>query len=226
MSGVFISGTDTGCGKTRVGAALARAAVEAGQRVRILKPVETGCELKGGELLPADAVALARAAQDRRPTSELCPYRLALPAAPEAAARAEGVHIEPKRIEEAYRRAASEADLVLVEGPGGLRVPLCPELDMAGLAGLLDLPILLVARAALGTLNHTRLSLEAARTRGLRVLGVVVSYTSPDLAAAEQDNLALMLERLPVPWLGSLPHGAERLDVAGAAALRDTLAPS
>ena len=211
MSGLFLTGTDTGCGKTSVGVALALAARARGLRVRVLKPVETGCEERNGERVPADAIRLAAAADDRRELDRICPYRLRAAAAPEVAARQEGVAIDPVRIEKLYREAAAEAELVLVEGAGGLLVPLAPGLDMAGLARAVGWPLLLVARARLGTLNHTLLSLEAARTRGLHVVGVVVSQTTPELPAAERANLELLLARLPVPWLGELPFGAQRL---------------
>ena len=120
MKGLFVTGTDTGCGKTTVACAIARAAREAGLRVRVLKPVETGCV--GG--VPADATALGEAAGDERPLEELCPYRLALPAAPEIAARQERVEIDPDALQRAFASAADGADLVLVEGAGGLRVPI------------------------------------------------------------------------------------------------------
>jgi dethiobiotin synthetase len=207
VSAVFVTGTDTGCGKTAVACALARSMRAAGRRVRVLKPIETGCE-RG---VPADALALAEAAGDDAPLERLCPYRLALPAAPEVAARAEGVSIDVARIEAALALARSDADLVIVEGAGGLLVPVGAELDMAGLAELLGLPLVVAARAALGTINHTLLTLEAARARGLRVLGVAVSHTHPALAPADRRNLDLLLERLPVPFLGELPHGGKTL---------------
>jgi dethiobiotin synthetase len=212
MRAIFVSGTDTGCGKTAVATSLARAARERGLRVRVLKPVETGCASEGGDLVASDALKLARAAKDTRPLERICPYRFRMAAAPEIAARAERKAIDPERIDAAYQDAAARADLVLVEGAGGLLVPLAPGLDMAGLARRLGLPLLIVARAALGTLNHTKLSLEAARGRGLRVLGVLVSHTTPRLSAAERANLDLLLEQLSVPFLGELPFGCEKLD--------------
>jgi dethiobiotin synthetase len=216
LSGLFIAGTDTGVGKTAVGCALARAARERGLRVRVLKPIETGCAAGP----PADALALAAAAGDARPAAELCPYALALPAAPAAAAAAEGVAIELERIVTCYHGARRGADLVLVEGAGGLRVPIAARLDMAGLARALDLPVLVVARAALGTLNHTQLTLEAAERDGLRVLGVVVSHTAPELPAAERANLDLLPALLRAPFLGELPHAPAGSGSAGAAGLQ------
>jgi dethiobiotin synthetase len=207
MSAVFVSGTDTGCGKTAVACALARSVRAAGKRVRVLKPIETGCEAG----VPADALALAEAAADDGPVERLCPYRFALPAAPEVAARAEGAAIELAPIEAAFARACADADLVIVEGAGGLLVPISPRLDMAGLAGHLRLPVVVVARATLGTINHTLLTLEAARARDLRVLGVVVSHACAALSQADRRNLELLIERLPVPLIGELPFAGRQL---------------
>ncbi len=207
MSAVFVTGTDTGCGKTFVACALARSLRAAGRRVRVLKPIETGC-LDG---LPADARALAEAAGDDAPLERLCPYRFALPAAPEVAARAEGIAIDAARIEFALAAARKDADLVIVEGAGGLLVPIATGLDMAGLARRLRLPLLVASRATLGTINHTLLTLEAARARDLRVLGVVISHASAALSPADRSNLDLLLERLPVPLLAELPHGSRQL---------------
>jgi dethiobiotin synthetase len=221
VKAVFVTGTDTGCGKTAVGCALARSLRASGRRVRVLKPIETGCAP-----LPVDALALAEAAGDDAPLERLCPYRLPLPAAPEVAARAEGVKLELAPIRAALARARADADLVIVEGAGGLLVPIAPGLDMAGLAGALKLPVLVAARATLGTINHTRLTLEAAAARGLRVVGLVVSHTTPDLSPADRRNLDLLLEGLPVRFLGELGHGEAQLPRSfDAAAFLSSLVP-
>jgi dethiobiotin synthetase len=215
VKALFVSGTDTGCGKTQVACALARALRAAGRRVRVLKPVETGCSMRGGAPVPADALALAEAAGDDAPLDRLCPYRLELAAAPEVAARAEGIEIDPELIAHALAAARAAGDAVLVEGAGGLLVPVCADLDVAGLVAHLDLPLLLVARARLGTINHTLLTLEAAAARGLRVAGVVVSHGSAELSDGERRNLAALraqLARRKVAWLGELAHGAPSLE--------------
>jgi dethiobiotin synthetase len=211
VSGLFITGTDTGCGKTTVATLIARAARRAGRRVRVLKPIETGCEERDGELHPADALALAEAADDRRAVRAICPYRLRLPAAPDVAARHEGVTIDPEELDRAYSEAAEDCDLTLVEGAGGLLVPILPGLDMAGLAARFQLPLLVAARAALGTINHTWLTLEAAAARGLRVVAVAISHTTPELSPADRSNLERLLEDLPVPLLGELSYGGSHL---------------
>ena len=211
MRGLFVTGTDTGCGKTAVACALARGAVAQGLRVRVIKAVETGCSVEGGRVRAPDAEALARAARDPSPLSELCPYPLHLAAAPRVAAEREGVEIDAEWIEKLARAAGSAADAVLVEGAGGLLVPIGPDLDMAGLARRIGLPVLVVARATLGTINHTQLTLEAAERRGLCVAGVVVSHTTPSLPFAERANLALLARVLGPRLLAELPHGASAL---------------
>jgi dethiobiotin synthetase len=212
VTAIFVTGTDTGAGKTAVACAIARAARAAGLRVRVLKPIETGCARgASGELVPADALSLAEAAGDDSPVTRLCPFRFALPAAPEVAAAAEGVTIELGPIADAFALAAKDADLLLVEGAGGLLVPIRPDLDMAGLAARFGLPLVVAARAALGPINHTLLTLEAARARNLRVLGVAVSHAAAVHSDAERRNLDLLLARLPARFLGELAHGAERV---------------
>jgi len=216
VRGLFVTGTDTGCGKTSVACALARTARAAGLRVRVLKPVETGCEERAGERVAADARALAEAAGDAREPDALCPYRLTLAAAPEIAARREGVRIDPERLDAAFAAAADpphDVDLLLVEGAGGLLVPIGDGLDMAGLAARWKLPLLVVARAALGTINHTLLTLEAARSRGSRVAGLVFSHTEPELSAADRENLDLLLADPPVAAWAELAHGQRTLDL-------------
>jgi dethiobiotin synthetase len=209
VSGVFVSGTDTGCGKTAVSCALAAAARARGHAVRALKPIETGCSGPPGARIPADAVAIARAAGDPRALEELCSYRLELPAAPAVAAAHEGIQIDLERLRAAYRRAAEGADLVVVEGAGGLLVPAAPGLDMAALGIELGLPLVLVARARLGTINHTLLAIREAQRRGLRLLGVAVSHTEPELSRADRANLDWLIAHLPAPFLGELAHAAQ-----------------
>lgn len=209
MRGAFVTGTDTGCGKTHVACALARDARARGLRVRVMKPVETGCE----QGVPLDALALAEAAGDERPVEAICPYRLALPAAPEIAALHEDVRIDPDRLQGAFAEAVQDADLVLVEGAGGLRVPIAPGFEMAELALLFGLPLLVAARASLGTINHTLLTLEAARARRLDVSAVIFSHLEPELSDADRANLDLLLGSGLLPRHAELAHRAATLDV-------------
>ena len=192
MRGLFVTGTDTNVGKTLVACALARGLRAAGIDVGVMKPVETGVPESG----PLDGRALRIAAGVDDPIEEICPQRFALPAAPEVAAHAEGRTVSLAAIRAAWKRLARRHAFMLVEGAGGLLVPLDRDTDMADLARELDLPVLLVTRARLGTINHTRLSLECAAARGLEVFGVVISHSDGALSAADARNLASLRERL------------------------------
>lgn len=205
MAGLFVSGTDTGVGKTVVSCALARGLREAGIDVGVMKPVETGVPAEG----PADARALARAAGVDDPLDLVCPLRFAMPAAPQASAEAEpsvlGSDDPIERIEAAHRRLAARHAFVVVEGAGGLLVPFDEKTTMAELARRLALPVLLVARASLGTINHTLLSLEACDARGLEVLGVVVSHATGPLSEADAHNLDVLRRALGDRLVGEVP---------------------
>lgn len=207
MTAYFVTGTDTGVGKTTVTVALLGAAARAGYSVAGVKPAESGCAVDGGELVPADGRRLQRATTGEPELSQICCYRLRAPVAPNVAAVRDGVTIEFAVVKEAVD-AWRPRDLVLVEGAGGLLVPLTADLDMAGLAAALELPLVIVARDALGTINHTLLTLAAARQRGLDVAGIILSATEPDTETAAQHNRA-EIARLAgpgVPILGRLPY--------------------
>jgi dethiobiotin synthetase len=201
MNGLFVTATDTGVGKTWVACALIRAAVRRRLRVAAMKPCETGDGDDGARLIAATGRALDE--------SLARPYRFALPASPEVAARAEGSFVDVERIASAYARLAADADFTIVEGAGGLLVPVAPGLLMADLAARLGLPILVVARASLGTVNHTLLTLEAARARRLAIAGVVLCRAVDSAGADEPTNPEAIAAYGRVPILGLFPHGAD-----------------
>jgi dethiobiotin synthetase len=206
--GFFVTGTDTGVGKTLVACALAAELRARGLDVGAMKPVETGVGRAG----PLDALALAAAAGAGDPLDAVCPQRFALPAAPAVAAAHAGLRVDLGAIRRAFALLTSRHEWLLVEGAGGLLVPLQDDFTMGELARELGLPLLLVARAALGTINHTRLTLEAAAARGLRVAGVVISHGAAPIAAAEAANLAALRSAL-----GRLLHGEVPTLAAGQA---------
>ncbi|HYZ08112.1 MAG TPA: dethiobiotin synthase [Pseudonocardiaceae bacterium] len=212
---LVVTGTGTGVGKTVVTAAIAALAVAAGCRVAVLKPAQTG--VGPGERGDLDDVA--RLVGDRVTLRELARYPD--PLAPDTAARRAGaVPVAPADVVSAARRLAAEHDLVLVEGSGGLLVRLDPAGGtLADVAGLLDAPVLVVAAAGLGTLNHTALTIEALRLRGLRCAGIVLGAwpTVPDLAA--RCNLLDLPTVTGVPLVGALPDGAGTLTPAAFLAL-------
>ena len=204
--GLFITGTDTGVGKTVVTAALALALRGRGLRVGVMKPVESGCPRVNGTLLPQDAVFLREASGSTMPLELINPYALERPLAPALAAEMEGVSIQLDRIEAAYCTLASAHDFVLVEGAGGLLAPLTGELRMVELACALGLPVLVVARNVLGAINHASLTVEAARGAGLQVAGVVLNNPSPADGAAEGTNAASLRRWVSTPFLGEMSY--------------------
>ena len=201
MNGCFVTGTDTGVGKTLVACALLRALRARGIDAAGFKPVETGV----GEAGPLDAIALREAAGGADELERVCPQRFALPAAPTVAAQAEGRAVDVAAIDAAFKELSARHEFVLVEGAGGLLVPAAEGLTMADLAARWSLPLLLVARAALGTINHTRLSLESAAARGLEVKGLVISHAGGPLSQADAANLKPLLDAPGVPLLGVIP---------------------
>jgi dethiobiotin synthetase len=199
--GVFVTGTDTGVGKTLVACALLRALTARGIDAGAMKPIETGVGPDG----PADAIALRLAAGDRDPLADVCPQPFALAAAPSAAARAAGRAVDLGAIDAAHARLRARRAFLVVEGAGGLLVPITEKLAMADLARRFGLPLLIVSRAALGTINHTRLTLEAARARGLAVAGVVIGHSGGALSAADAANLDELRGELGAALIGEVP---------------------
>ena len=183
--GIFVTGTDTGVGKTIVAATLARLLRMNGVSVGAMKPVTSGCHEEDGLLVSNDARLLCQAAG-----IELCddvaPYRLREALAPAEAARIDGVRIDFSHIKSAFERLAASYQYVIVEGAGGLMVPLCGGLLVADLALELELPLLVVARPGLGTINHTVLTCYAARQLGLQVAGVIINGMPESPGLAEQ----------------------------------------
>ncbi len=199
--GLFVTGTDTGVGKTVVACALAEQLRARGVDVGVMKPIETGVGSQG----PLDAIALLEAADVRDPLDLICPVRLALPAAPSVAAEAEHREIDLAAIRTAFDTLRSRHECVIVEGAGGLLVPITNSLTMADLARDRGLPLIVVARGRLGTVNHTLLTLEVAAGRGLAVAGVVISHGPIPLSSADAANLAVLRKLLGARLLAEIP---------------------
>jgi dethiobiotin synthetase len=202
----FLTGTGTGVGKTVVGCALASVWAAAGRGPRVLKPAESGCERRAGGLHPADAAALRAAAGDPRPLEAVCPYRYSLPMAPAHAAEEEGNPPDPAAITAAAAALRKEAGPLLVEGAGGLLVPFSPGVRMSDLAARCRLDLLVVAPLGLGALNHTQLTVRAARAEGLRVAGIVLNDLKGEETPAARRNPSAVGELCDAPLLGVFPH--------------------
>jgi len=203
--GLFITGTDTGVGKTLVSVGLITLLKEMGMHVGVMKPVESGCQRENGELIPADATLLKNAADSQDDLDIINPYALELPLAPALAADAEGIEIRLEVIQRAFQTLTSSHDIVIVEGAGGFLVPLFGDYFMADLAKEWDLPILVVTEAKLGIINHTLLTLAHAREREIPVLGIVMNHTSDQQGLAESLNAKALKRWAKAPFLGSIP---------------------
>lgn len=184
-NGIFVTGTDTGVGKTIVAATLARALKLRGVNVGVMKPVTSGCIERNGELISEDAELLAWAAGIEC-TDDVAHYCLKEPIAPVEAAKREGVKIDFRRIVADYQRLAAQHEFVIVEGAGGLMVPLNGGLLIADLVKQLDLPLLVVARPDLGTINHSVLTCFAAGQMDIEVKGVIVNRFPANPGLAEK----------------------------------------
>jgi dethiobiotin synthetase len=183
-SGVFVTGTGTEVGKTVVAAAIARSAAASGRRVAVFKPAVTGLD-EAGE---ADHELLRRASGSTQSDDEIAPYRYGPPASPHLAAAQAGEQIERQRLLDAARTAEASADFLVCEGVGGLLVPLAPDYSVRDLAVDLRLPLVVVAPPGLGTINHTLLTIEAARGRGLEVEAVVLTPWPAEPSTIERSN--------------------------------------
>jgi dethiobiotin synthetase len=224
MRGLFVTGTDTGVGKSVLSAALLAAMTAAGEPVRAHKPVLTGLSEPPAGDWPADHELLGEICG--MAPEQVAPLRFAAAASPHLAAALEGTEIRPAELLANARSAAGEparpgADpcTLLVEGVGGLLVPLAEGYSLADLAAELGLALVLAARPGLGTINHTLLTLEAARARGLRVAGVVLNPWPEDPGRIERSNLETLRE-LGETEVFTLPHlpGPDRAGLASAGA--------
>jgi dethiobiotin synthetase len=209
---ILITGTDTGAGKTYVTCLLGRRLVRQGISVRPLKPVESGC-LPGrdGRPHPADAAALCAAVSPGLPLSEICLYPLSAPLSPHLAARLERETVDPARIREAVTAAADAADVVLVEGAGGILVEMAAGYSFADLARELSMPVLVVAEDRLGVLNHLALTWRFLGGAGISRVGAVLNERSLESFPAREFNEAEVRRIVGDRYLGKIPYGAAEL---------------
>ena len=208
MRGLFITGTDTGVGKTYVTAALARELSRQGLKVGAYKPVVTGLTTApDGRSCWSDVETLTAALADRHAAERICPQRFRAPVAPPVAASLEGTRVDAELLRDGANWWRGRVDVLLVEGVGGLLCPLTDDETIADLAGDLGFPLLIVARQALGTINHTLMTIEVARSRGLRIAGVVLNEVEPAASDASAATNADEIEsRGQAPVLTLLRH--------------------
>jgi dethiobiotin synthetase len=211
-AGLFITGTDTGVGKTHLTCLIAREMLARGVVVGAYKPVCTGCEIApDGTAHWPDVEALADGLGDRFPIDRICPQRFRAPLAPPVAAQEEGRTVDAALLRAGAAWWDGRVELLLVEGVGGLYCPLTETRTVVELAKELAFPILIVARLGLGTINHTLLTVEAAERRGLRIAGIILNETdraATDLSATT--NPREIAARCRSPVLGVLRHNDAR----------------
>lgn len=204
-SGIFVTGTDTGVGKTFVTCSLAALLRGLGHRIGVMKPVETGCVQRDGKLFPEDAARLKKASGSDEPLEKICPYRFVEPLAPSIAAERAGYSVDIDRILAVYDDIHSKNDVTLIEGAGGLMVPLLPSFTYADFARVAKLPIIVVAANRLGAINHLLLTLEHAFCKELSVLGYVLNCPADQSSLATETNREVLLNLTGVPCLAELP---------------------
>ncbi len=217
---LYVTGTDTGAGKTVASTTLLHALRGQGLRAVGMKPVASGCTREADGWRNEDALALLAASEPRPAYADLNPFALPEPLAPELAARDAGVVVSLPPLLAAHARLAAQADAVVVEGVGGWMAPLAHGLMQADLVRALDVPVVLVVGLRLGCLNHAFLTARAISADGARLAGWIASEVDPGMARMD-DNMALLAAGLPAPCWGRLPHqaGADPARLSGCLAL-------
>jgi dethiobiotin synthetase len=209
LRGVFVTGTDTGVGKSVLASAICAGLVERGERVAAFKPAVTGLDEDPGEW-GHDHELLASAANAGQSPEDVAPYRFGPAVSPHLAAEQAGAEIDPAALLDSARRAASGADALVVEGVGGLLVPLAPSYLVRDFVADLALPVVIAARPGLGTINHTLLTVDAARDAGLRVAGIVMTPWPAQPGRLERSNIETVssLARTPVTQMAPIERGS------------------
>jgi dethiobiotin synthetase len=210
--GIFVTATDTGVGKTIVSAAILRALKKAGVSAGAMKPMETGCAVEKGILVPADGTFLRNAAEMSDSIDLVTPVRYKLPLSPYTASIKEGITVRLEAVLKAYIQLSARYEFMVVEGVGGVLVPLTRTASgdayfVTDLIKELRLPVVVVTRPLLGTINHTLLTVSRLSEEGIEVKGVIVSNCAPPQGTiAEETNLEMLRELCPVPVIGIVPY--------------------
>src|SRR5262245_38549324 len=209
--GVFITGTDTGVGKTVVAAALAFEMKRQGAAVGVMKPIETG--ISNARPSQSDAARLQAILESDDALGAICPFRFELPLAPQAAAQAERRQIDTTTIHRVYRLLSRRYEYVVIEGVGGVHVPLAPKVEVLDLVAKMKLPVVVVGRSRLGGINHALLTIEALRCRRIPIAAVILNQTAPTRSKLdrlqERTTVEIVRRKAGVPVLGPLPYRSE-----------------
>lgn len=204
--GIFITGTDTGVGKTIVAAGIAAAMKKRGINVGVMKPVHTGCKTRKGKLIPEDSLLLARAASSDDPIELITPYMFREPAAPYVAAEENNITIDIDRITDCFNELCKRHDYVIIEGIGGALVPITKTFFIADLIKRLDVPAIVVTTPFLGTINHTMLTISCLIERKIPVAGIIINYTRKEQGTLSEKTCQKTIEELTgMPILEIIP---------------------
>ena len=207
MNGYFITGTDTDVGKTVVTACLATLFKSQGVDVGVMKPIETGVDPGCSSAANSDAKFLMEITGNTDQEEEVCPCRLKIPASPHQASQMVGKKIQTSTLITKFKILQSRHDMMLVEGVGGLLVPITPSYDISDLALETALPLIIVSRLRIGTLNHTLLTINAAKQKGLKIKGVILNnQEGRGLSDVEEQQGKLIKELSEIPILGICPY--------------------
>jgi len=226
IRGIFITGTDTDVGKTWVAAGLTAALKERGLNAVYFKPIQSGCPIQEGRLIPTDARLAREVAGLTEPLEVLTPISLRLPLAPGVAAAQAGVEVDLKRIAAGIRDLASRYEFLVVEGAGGLYVPLIgTHFLVLDLIEWMGLPLAVVAKSGLGTINHAVLTVKAALAAKIPVAGVILNRYPEKPGLAEETNPGVIAALTGVPILGRLPEVPDLEQAAGRQVFLDALRP-
>ena len=212
-AGLFITGTDTGVGKTLIAGAIAKILTDKGLKVGVFKPIATGCKRRWDGLISDDTEFLSYCANSDLSLSTITPVGYRTPAAPIVSAACDGSAIDFDRIAAAYKDICQNSDIVIVEGIGGVRVPLTEEFDLLDLAVEFALPAVIVARPNLGTINHTLMTIDCVRAAKLKIAGVVINgYKATESTTAEDTAPEVIAQCSGVDILSVVPFD-ETVDI-------------
>ncbi len=207
MKGFFVTGTDTGVGKTVVSGILITILKAQGYRVGAMKPFETGCLREGDVLIPSDGMFLKDVASMEESLNMITPVCLEKPLGPMVAAEIDGLRIDMAQVWKAFEILKKRYDYMVIEGVGGLLVPITPSYFVADLIKDLGLPVIVVSRPSLGTINHTLLTLKELERRGITIQGIIFNYSfPPEGTLAEETNPDVISRLTDVPVIGIIPH--------------------
>ncbi len=213
LKGLIITGTGTDVGKTYVSSLIVQSLAETTERVGVYKPVCSGASFNSqGAPVWQDIVELKRALPKPCPEDWICPQRFLAPLAPPLAARAEGRSVDDRLLIGGLKVWQGQVDYLVIEGAGGILAPLSDQHNLADVAEIIRFPLIIVAQNEVGTINHTLLTIEAARSRGLPIAGVILNTANPDPETLFETMHAVEItRRTDVPILGILPYASEMM---------------